>query len=517
MSRKPWGAYAWLAASLTLCPGALAQSAGVAQTAQIKALGADGQEQDASLVRASLSRTLPPELGAIPGPDRDALRFLVISPLTRAAEKVQVATFDAAGHPLDVLADFPTEPAACPGEISLEVTCRRTMPVRLVGDAFERQHPLLKPRTLRAELGGTLRLLSSGGTLELAITGPRLSNGERIERLRASLRVLVLRSSPGGALAVGSDAADAERRMSQELATAGGLWAQCGLAFVGSNKGEGSRPPAIQVVDPPASVLATVGCGLGQPASGGTLQLRRGTRHVKLTTRPGERPLEVALRLAAALGPKAPPVSENHRVAAEPLPTADLLLREGDWQRDGDAPLSTDPSLPLCLTRVDLSDGLRHFSDGDAFTGTLEERALLRAFDDGDPRTIEVLVVPDFERGERLGESFIVGRDSSLSSSVIIDRSSVLVGARSFALAHELGHVLLAMPGHPDDFGVDQSWSLLDADVADPTIFGPRRLSLDDCERMLREAGPRALVPLLEPWPPSKATAGKPTASKAGR
>jgi len=57
------------------------------------------------------------------------------------------------------------------------------------------------------------------------------------------------------------------------------------------------------------------------------------------------------------------------------------------------------------------------------------------------------------------------------------------------------------MPGHPDDFGVDQPWMLMDADATDGTIFGPRRLSVDDCERALRESGPQALIPLLEPWP----------------
>ena len=81
------------------------------------------------------------------------------------------------------------------------------------------------------------------------------------------------------------------------------------------------------------------------------------------------------------------------------------------------------------------------------------------------------------------------------------DRTSGGAGglARSFALAHELGHVLLAMPGHPDDFGVDKSWSLMDADVAEPTIFGPRRLSFEECARAVKQAGPGALVPLLSP------------------
>jgi hypothetical protein len=195
-------------------------------------------------------------------------------------------------------------------------------------------------------------------------------------------------------------------------------------------------------------------------------------------------------------------VFENQRSAAEGTASADVLLRgAARWQAEADGAISSDPTLRVCSAELDLSDGLSHFRDGDAFVGTLEERALMRAFDDGDPRTVEVLVVPRFEGDSRIGESFIVSPGSSLTSSVIIDRSAIGAGARSFALAHELGHVLLAMPGHPDDFGVDQSWSLMDADVADPTIFGPRRLSVADCERALTQSGPSSAVPLLQPAP----------------
>jgi hypothetical protein len=70
------------------------------------------------------------------------------------------------------------------------------------------------------------------------------------------------------------------------------------------------------------------------------------------------------------------------------------------------------------------------------------------------------------------------------------------------------------MPGHPDDFGVDRPWMLMDADSTDGSIFGPRRISIDDCERALRESGPRALVPLLEPWPLYRAPVGAKTTGK---
>jgi hypothetical protein len=42
---------------------------------------------------------------------------------------------------------------------------------------------------------------------------------------------------------------------------------------------------------------------------------------------------------------------------------------------------------------------------------------------------------------------------------------------------------------------------LMDADAADPTIFGPRRISVDECERAIVQSGPAAPIPLLTPWP----------------
>ena len=57
------------------------------------------------------------------------------------------------------------------------------------------------------------------------------------------------------------------------------------------------------------------------------------------------------------------------------------------------------------------------------------------------------------------------------------------------------------MPGHPDDFGVDVPTLLMDSDAADPSAFGPRRLSLADCARAYRQSGPGASIPLLAIWP----------------
>jgi hypothetical protein len=131
----------------------------------------------------------------------------------------------------------------------------------------------------------------------------------------------------------------------------------------------------------------------------------------------------------------------------------------------------------------------------------VEERTLVKAYDDGDPTTVDVLLIPAFGGAGRIGESFVDEEGAAIQNTVILDRASVRAGARSYVLAHELGHVLLDLPGHPDDYGVDRPSDLMDADAADPTIFGPRRLSIEECERAVRQSGPQTATPLLSAWP----------------
>jgi hypothetical protein len=481
----------WVAAALL---GGRLAAAEPPAPAELRALDEQGRALAPAQLRVSLARSLPPELGG-PEPEEASLRFLVVGPLESLKEPVVAATLDARGNPLDALANIPTQPVKCPGDVTPGQVCRQTEPLRLVSDDVERRHPAISQRAIRAELGGVLRVgLGQQMRLELPVVAPRELG--TAARYRARLRVLVLRRKRGGPPALGGSDAEAKRLMRLELASAATIWGQCGIDLgLGTNS-------SIDVVDPPASAIVEIGCGIGQPASGGQLRLGLGTRSVVLETHAGDSPASVALRLADAVkeGVTAPRVFENERATADALSTAELLL-EGRAAGRALSASSTDPTLSVCVGRVDLNDGLTHFADGDAFSGTLEERALLRGLDDGDARTVEVVVVPSFERGERIGESFIVSPGSSLPNAVIIDRTAIAAGARSFALAHELGHVLLAMPGHPDDFGVDQSWSLMDSDVADATIFGPRRLSLQDCRRALTQTGPASLVPILEPLP----------------
>jgi hypothetical protein len=83
---------------------------------------------------------------------------------------------------------------------------------------------------------------------------------------------------------------------------------------------------------------------------------------------------------------------------------------------------------------------------------------------------------------------------------VIIDRAGVRARRTSLTLAHELGHVILDEPGHPDDYGVDTPTLLMDSDASDASPFGPRRLPSDDCARAVRQSGPGARTPILTVW-----------------
>ncbi len=465
---------------------------------EVRALDYRGRRVNPKTSHASLSRTLPAELGAIPGEDQDALSFMFVAASGVDLDALEVLTRGATGRPLDVLPQLRALPTPCPDGTAPELVCRQTPAIRAVGDTLDRSHPAAQKRTIVAQVGGSLRLSSMGRRLvELPVGGPRETRLGPIERLRVRQRTLVVRAQAGGAPALGGDAAGAKRVMEQELETAGALWGQCGIEL--GAPGERS----IQIVDPPSARLVALGCGFAQVASGGSIELRSGKKLVSLATRPGETPAAVGQRLSEALQRARLTVSvfENQRTANTQLKTVDLLLGSSGGKPEEVSVTSSDPTLSVCLGEVDLSDGLKHFGDGDAFSGTLEERTLLRAFDDGDPGTVEIVVVPSFARSERIGESFIASPGSSLSNTVIIDRAAIRAGARSFALAHELGHVLLAMPGHPDDFGVDQSFSLMDSDVADATIFGPRRLSIADCERALTQTGPSSFVPLLQRVP----------------
>jgi hypothetical protein len=336
----------------------------------------------------------------------------------------------------------------------------------------------------------------------IRVGGPRDSALGPLGRFRSRLRVRLVRLAAHGSVPIGGDDAGALALAREEVNTASGIWGQCGIHFGNNDELD------VQVVDPPTSHLLAIGCDLGLPATGGQLAFRVGKKQFKVFTRRGQTPTQVASEVVSAIkaaGLRAT-LTGNPRIMPGALRSADVLVKKADGslatiEALDKLPLSTDKSLEVCVGEVDLSDGLGHFNDFDAMAGTVEERTLIKAFDDGDPSSIEVFIIPAFAGNGRIGESFIYADGASIRNVVMLDRAGIRAGARSFALAHELGHILLDMPGHPDDYGVDQPSSLMDADAADPTIFGPRRLSVAECERAILQSGPNAPVPLLSPWP----------------
>ena len=143
----------------------------------------------------------------------------------------------------------------------------------------------------------------------------------------------------------------------------------------------------------------------------------------------------------------------------------------------------------------------QHFTDMDATAGTLEERTLLKALDDGDPT---------HHRGRR--RAALRGRRPHRR---VVHRQRPVERAqrrpprpRRHPRAPEQPDPgarararLLDLPGHPDDYGVDTPTSLMDSDAADASPFGPRRLTVEECARVVRQSGPKARAPLLADWP----------------
>ena len=488
-------------------PGPAAVSVG-AQTLRVQVLGFAlldrvGRRVDPALSHASISRSLPASLrGKSALPDDDSLRWLVVGPAGALPKSVHVVSVDAASAPLDRLGDVPLADVQCPKTVSgSDKACRATPFLRATSDDIDRSHPDSAAVSLRAEVGGKIVIsVEERAITSLRVGGPRVTAVGPLGRYRAKLRVHLVRQAKGGAPPIGGTEAVAKRLARADLRAASGVWGQCGVSF------GPAKEQFIQVVDPPEPFLVAVGCDRGLPASGGNIRLQVDGKTVQVATPPGASPRRVTHLLKRALiaAGLAPIVSPNPRIAPGAMPTFDLLVRRRDGSRaavSASGPVSSDPTMNVCIGEVELSDGLTHFSDFDAAAGTVEERALIKALADADPSSIEVIVIPSFARTGRIGESFIFADGGSVRNVVIIDRAAIVAGARSYTLAHELGHILLDVPGHPDDYGVDRPSDLMDADAADPTIFGPRRLSVAECERAQRQSGAGAPMPLLRPWP----------------
>ncbi|MCI4354576.1 MAG: hypothetical protein L3K06_04345 [Thermoplasmata archaeon] len=471
----------------------------------------DGEGRTVDLARShgSLARTAPARVEESPGApfdDPDALRLVVSAPEGGAsfdsARSVGAESLSPLGVRLDAIPRLALTPVACPGATP-GLRCWASPPLRFVVDDVDRDHPLGLGRSIKAEVGGAVIFRSDGRKAQMIrVLGPRSSPVGPIGRLRASVRPFVMRVTPGGVPAVGGSDVGAVAAVRSELAAASAIWGQCGLTF-----GD-PRSLDVRVVDPPPAHLVSLGDGLGLPAAGGQIRMRADGKTIAVTTTPREPPGVTAFDIARAAehAGLTAVVSPNARTGPALWPSVDVSLR----RRDGTlvaietvpgAALSTDRMLSVHIGSVDLTDGIAHFTDMDAVAGTLEERTLIKAIDDGDPTTVEVVVVPLFAGGGRIGESFIGSDLSSVRNVVLLDRAGIRARQSSLTLAHELGHVLLDLPGHPDDYGLDTPTSLMDSDAADPSPFGPRRISVDESARVVRQSGPSSRAPLLTDWP----------------
>lgn len=493
-----------------LAPGRGALSIAGAERAVVavglRAIDGAGREVDLATSHASLERSLPSRAPA----REDAAALVVVAPRGDLPARLRVRSFTEGALRLGEV-ELPLSAGPCPEALRVPpeagLACASSPALRVAIDELDRAHPLVSARSVVGALGGALEVRAriAGVDVTLArmrVGGPRDSPVGPIQRLRLRLRTTVVIPGPG--LPDDAAARGAASLAGIELSRAARLWGQCGV---------GIRDDAVRVVPAPGPHLLAVGCELGLRASGGRVALRVDGREVRAKIARGASPAEAARVLAAAIEASGAKVrlTPLARVGPAALPGVDLSVRTragalaavepvpGAFAAPG--ALTDDATLGLCIGRVDLSDGLTHFVDVDSIAGSLEERALLEAIDDGDPTTAELVLVPGFAGGARIGESFIGADGGALRGFVLVDRGGARAEGLSSTLAHELGHVLLEEPGHPDDFGGDTSTRLMDADAASGTLFGPRRLTHAECARAVREHGPDAPVPMLEAWP----------------
>ncbi len=459
-------------------------------------LDAGGARIDPVSDHVSLTRVPPSREAAV---DPDAVSVLITAPDTRTAlPDLSVESLSAAGIRLDALEHLALVARTCGAS-----TCFGSAPLRLVVDEVDRSHPLALGRSLRAEVGGAVVLRLLGRKQVIRVLGPRATPAGPIGRLRATLRPFVLRMSPGGMPAIGGNDAAAAATVRADLAVASAVWGQCGVSLGDTSTAD------VRVVDPPAPHLLALGAAAGLPASGGELRFTiDGKATIVVPIAAGASVDSVARDTSQAIirAGWLAIVSPNARASSSALASVDVLVRRRDntpasLDTASAMPLSSDYTLTAQIGSVELAGGLEHFGDDDSPTGTLEERTLVKALDDGDPTTIELIIVPYFAGSGRIGESFIASESPSMRNVVLLDRGGVRARRTSLTLAHELGHVLLSMPGHPDDYGEDTPTLLLDSDASDASPFGPKRIPIDECARVLRESGPLARVPLLTAWP----------------
>jgi len=398
----------------------------------------------------------------------------------------------------------------------------RTSFLRLVGDAIDRSAEGSTNHTLRVALGDQVRFSAKLGESTPSVSfrvGLIDQDDSPFAAHFGRVRALVLRMSPGGVPVVGKDDASAIALLRRQIESANQVWLQCYVSFGDAALAE------VVVVDPPPPSLLSIADGDGLTARGGGL-IRLRANNVVIeggATSAGATPVETAVMVAAALRHAgfATVVTENPAAEFGAGRSADIVVRDKQGKlvtlsNDNGAALSTDGQQSIVIGQVDLGDGLSEFNNMTASAGSLEERALLKAIVDNDPSTIDIVVVNRFAFGTRQGEAFIRSGGGPIHNVVILDRTGLRQEHTAFALPHELGHVLLNQPYHPDNVGPDAPWLLMDADSNAGTVTGPKRLTWDECHRV-RHQSADGLPQLLTTTPLYVPPAPTPRATRNAR
>ncbi len=386
--------------------------------------------------------------------------------------------------------------------------------VRLVGDQVDLLARGVAGQVLQVALRDQVRIVYQTPLGEvrqsLRVGRPGDEDAPRAAR-EAMLRVVVLRAYPGGPPVIGVDDMSALRIVREELALANEIWLQCDITF---------GPPSetsIEIVDPPGGTLLSVADGDGLPARGGSVRFRVDGQNIGPIEVPAGAPAQdTALRIARVVRGAGftAVVTLNPPAVFGAGASADLLIR----RRDGGfvqidpiegVPLTTDKQQSISVGRVDLGDGLEEFDNMTAQGGTLEERTLIKALADDDPSSIDLFIINRFTHGTRQGEAFIAASVGPITNAVLLDRNGLRQRETAWTMAHELGHVLLNQPLHPDNVGADIPTLLMDSDNNRGTVNGPKRLLRNDCLRVRHEAGERAVPPLLRPYDARPSRAAK--------
>lgn len=423
---------------------------------------------------------------------------------------LRIEIFDPAAEGLTLSATLSSEPAGGRPRARRPLTLRRpnldapfrSSFIRLVGDVMDQEAPGVGDRVLRVGLRDTLRVTYQtdvgevGASLRVGRSG-REDGANAARRVR--LRVRVLRHRRGGVPAIGDNDQGAVRIARDQIRIANEIWLQCLVDF--------GTPGAadIAVVDPPPPSLLAIGDGSGLPArGGGVVRFRANGRTVRVPTRDGAPPVQTALSVASALRAigMSPEVTENPPTEFGAGRSADVLVRDSRGElarltRDRGAPISTDSRQPAAIGEVDLTDGLLEFDNMTAAAGTLEERAMIKALSDDDPATIDLFIVNRFTAGTRQGEAFIESDGGAIINTLILDRNGIRQEREAWTQSHEIGHILLDMPFHPDNVGPDRPWLLMDADSSQGLVTGPKRITPDQCHRARSRSGLHAIPALL--------------------